>query len=418
MAPKLNRSQYSPALFDLGQDLAGGLPLRLVDEWLASEQTQADALRLLADRRVTGFNVVSDSAGLTLLTHQRGLMEILAIINQPKEIVHGLGVATGGEAIGIWAADNTQMFYPQTIAAEALLSMLLAVQDAVALRCPIKIGLGAHYGEFYRLGGGLYGAESSAIEAFAEDHTEGGEIVVSAAIVARLGPDHGFTLQRRDAPETMTMLGPMVRLLDGPRPAVAPAADVNYPIPYSRAFYNDLLALQAQLGDRATAGAMGQRYMQRRVVVLVERESQAADTHEIETLNNLALSAMMKDEAIRHLEGGQGLEIKVTGPLGIYTFVDPEAALEFAESFRRVLAHDDITSRIGVDVGVVLVFDLTGGGKDIAGMPVNIASKMAQDRGRWGKIYLSAAMHALVDAPGYKQLQYTVSGVDLVVYEG
>ena len=416
MAPKLNRSQYSPALFDLGQDLAGGLPLRLVDEWLASEQTQDDALHLLADRRVTGFNVVSDSAGLTLLTHQRGLMEILAIINQPKEIVYGLGVATGGEAIGIWAADNTQMFYPRTIAAEALLSMLLAVQDAVALRCSIKIGLGAHFGEFYRLGSGLYGAESSAIEAFAEDHTAGGEIVVSAAIVARLDPDHGFTLMECEDPETM--IGPLYRLVDGPRPAAAPGVDVNYPIPYSRAFYDDLLALEAQFGDRAKAGAMSQRYMQRRVVVLVERESQAADTHEIETLNNLALSAMMKDEAIRHLEGGQGREIKVTGPLGIYTFEDPEAALEFAESFRRVLAHDDITSRIGIDVGVVLVFDLAGGGKDIAGMPVNIASKMAQDRGSWGKIYLSAAMHAQVDAPGYMQLQYTVSGVDLVVYEG
>ena len=109
MVAKLSRSQYSPALFDVAQDIAGGLPLRLVDRWLASEQTQDDALHLLAGSRVTGFNVVSDAAGLTRLTHQRGLMEILAIINQPKEIIHGLGVATGGEAIGIWAADNTQM---------------------------------------------------------------------------------------------------------------------------------------------------------------------------------------------------------------------------------------------------------------------------------------------------------------------
>jgi class 3 adenylate cyclase len=153
-------------------------------------------------------------------------------------------------------------------------------------------------------------------------------------------------------------------------------------------------------------------------VVLVERESQVADSHEIAVLNDLALSAMMKDAAIRHLEGGAGLEIKVAGPLGIYAFEDPVAALEFAEGFRRVLAHDEIVSRIGIDVGPVLIFDLAGGGKDIAGMPVNIASKMAQDRGRWGHIYLSAAMHARVDAPGYAELRYTVSGVDLVVYEG
>ena len=37
MAAKLSRSQYSPALFDVAQDIAGGLPLRLVDLWLASE---------------------------------------------------------------------------------------------------------------------------------------------------------------------------------------------------------------------------------------------------------------------------------------------------------------------------------------------------------------------------------------------
>jgi len=416
MVAKLSRSQYSPALFDVAQDVAGGLPLRLVDQWLASEQTQDDALHLLAGGRVTGFNVVSDSAGLTRLTHQRGLMEILAIINQPKGIIHGLGVASGGEAIGIWAADNTQMFYPRTVTAEALLAMLLAVQDAVAACCQIAIGLGAHYGEFYRLGGGLYGSESAEIEAIVEDHVEGGEIVVSAAIVARLGPDHGFTLQRRDEPETP--IGPLYRVLDGPRPAAALGPDVNYPIPYSPAFYAELLALEPHLEDRATARAMGRRYLVRRVVVLVERESHAADTHEIAVLNDLALSAMMKDAAIRHLEGGAGLEIKVTGPLGIYAFEDPLDALEFAESFRRVLAHDEIVSRIGIDVGPVLIFDLAGGGKDIAGMPVNVASKMAQDRGRWGKIYLSAAMYARVEATGYSELNYSVSGVDLVVYEG
>lgn len=417
MAPKLSRDRYSPGLFDVSQHVAGGLPLRIVEQWLASEQTDADARRLLAPGRVLGFDVVSDSAGLTRLTHKRGLLEILAIINQPKEIIHGLGVAAGGEAIGIWAADNTQMFYPEAVPAAALLATLLAVQDAVAARCAVKIGLGAHLGEFYRLGCGLYGADADALDAVVEQHVEGGEIVVSAAIVARLGPAHGFTLARRD--DLPTPIGPLYRLLDGPRSAAAAAATaVDYPIPYSAAFYADLLALTARPGERAAARAMSRRYVQRKVVVLVEREAQEADTAEVATLTNLALSAMMKDAAIRHLDGGEGLEIKVSGPLGIYVFDDPERALEFAESFRRVLAHDEIVSRIGVDVGAVLIFDLAGGGKDIAGMPVNIASKMAQDRGRWGHIYLSEAMHARVEAPGYARLEYRVSGVDLVVYEG
>jgi hypothetical protein len=66
----------------------------------------------------------------------------------------------------------------------------------------------------------------------------------------------------------------------------------------------------------------------------------------------------------------------------------------------------------------VLVFDLEGGGSDIAGMPVNLASKMAQDKGQMGKLYLSAAVRESVDAGAFTELRYTVSGVEIAVYQG
>ena len=76
--------------------------------------------------------------------------------------------------------------------------------------------------------------------------------------------------------------------------------------------------------------------------------------------------------------------IAARGPLAIYAFDDPAAALAFAQAFRAELARNGIICRIGVESGPVLVFDLPLGGSDIAGNPVNIASKMAQDaHGHW-----------------------------------
>ena len=108
----------------------------------------------------------------------------------------------------------------------------------------------------------------------------------------------------------------------------------------------------------------------------------------------------------------------MVGTLGIYVFDDAPAALDFARSFRQAFAKYDIACRIGIDAGAVVLFDLPAGGKDSAGNPVNVASKMAQDNGIFGKVYLGAAMKALVDVSGFTEISYTVSGVEMNVYEG
>ncbi len=51
-------------------------------------------------------------------------------------------------------------------------------------------------------------------------------------------------------------------------------------------------------------------------------------------------------------------------------------------------------------------------------MPVNIASKMAQDLGRPGGLYLSEAVAEQVDPGGFTERRATVSGVALTLYEG
>lgn len=416
MSDKISKTQYSPGLFDITQDIIGGLPIKLIEQWLESAQTHEVAVQLLTPYKVTGYSVSSDSAGLTKLTKQKGLLEILALINQPKEIVYGIGMAIGGEGVGIWAADNTQMFYPASLSADILVSALLTMEDEISKNCQISIGIGAHYGEFYYISGGLYGSEADTIEAVAENDTEGGEIVISQAICDRLPVNNSFQFTKRS--DLSTPIGDIFRVLDGNRLTEVPGINKNYPIPYSDSFYADLVEYENRLTDRAFCQALSDKYIVQKFVVLIERETKAAESHEIGMFTNMSISALMKDIGMRLLPQSHGMEIKVVSSLGIYTFDNPDAALEFAQAFREELAKEDIACRIGIDGGSALVFDLSVGGKDIAGMPVNVASKMAQDQGEFGKLYLSYGMREYLDVSGFREISYTVSGVEMIVYEG
>ncbi len=414
MADKLTKQRYSPGFFDLAQDIIGSLPVKLVERWLDSNQDEAAALELLETYQVVGYSVSSDTAGFTKLFKHKGLLETLAIINQPKEIIYSLGKGIGGQGLGIWAADNTQMFYPATVSATNLVSALLTMQDEINKTCLVKVGLGAHYGEFYAISGGLYGQQADEIEEIAENETDGGEIVISQAIYELLPPDHGFAIDQR--PEISPIIGNIYRVTDGPRLGEMPPVDRNYPIPYSDDFYADLLAYQNCLSAQELGKQLTEKYVQTKTVVLVERGGYKANASSVSILDSLSLSALLKDEALLLLSNLGGTEVKVVGNLGIYIFEDSGAALEFAQALRQALTQEAIACRIGIDVGPVLVFDLATSGKDIAGMPVNVASKMAQDKGQFGKIYLGAALKNL--AGGFNPIAYTVSGVEIIAYEG
>ncbi|WP_066382175.1 MULTISPECIES: family 3 adenylate cyclase [unclassified Anabaena] len=415
MTNKFTTDQYNPALFDITQDIIGALPLTLIKQWLLSDQTKEATLKLLEPYKVKGYSISSDSAGLTKLTKQKGLLEILAIINQPKEIVYSVGTAIGGEGVGIWAADNTQMFYPASVKPETLLSALLTIQREISQRCQIKIGIGAHYGDFYYINGGLYGLEADVIEEIAENETAGGEIAISQAFYELLPENHNFTVTPKS--EAVTEIGKIFCVLDGPGLPEIPPLNPNYPIPYSQEFYADLLEYGNRLTDTTFANQLADKYLQNKVVVLAERGTQEAEYHEIGMFTNLALTAELKDTGLQLLEKYHGVEVKAVGSIGIYVFDTADTALQFSQELRQKLAEQNIPSRTGIDAGSILLFDLAVGGKDIAGNPVNVASKMAQDKGEFGKIYLSSTMKTLVDVSQFKEITYTVSGVEITIYE-
>jgi hypothetical protein len=407
---KFRIERFPAGFFDLSRDLARELPLELIDQWTHGDRSRESALRLLSSHEVAGAVVSTDAVGLTSLSRTHPVIEILALLDHPKKIVHGCGTAIGGEAIGVWAADNTEMLY-RGVEPRRLLSVLLETRDRIRRDCQVQAGFCVHTGSFFLLGGGLYGEDADRVERLAEASTRGGEVIVTDDFLRTLGDAHPFGVVER------TDLGGEDHawtVSDGPRALELRAADERYPYPYSREFFDELGRLRPPI-DPAQLRRLQERFARTRTVVLVEREREEPDVPEIAVLNDLALSAAMTKIAVDLLRETGGTEIKTIGNLGIYTFDDTRAAVAFARRFRELFRGQEVAVRVGIDRGEVLVFDLPGGNEDIAGMPVNVASKMAQDCGQFGRIYLTEGVAALVGASGLERMTFRIAGVDVPV---
>ena len=151
---------------------------------------------------------------------------------------------------------------------------------------------------------------------------------------------------------------------------------------------------------------------------------------------------MLRETGLGLMPARGAVEIKIAGPLALYLFEEAAQAVRFARRLRAGLAEHEIVCRIGVAAGPVLAGETPGGGWDVAGAPVNLASKMAQDLGRPGRVYLSEAVHERLGEAGCERLgeavherlgeaecesaqldrfasvRRTVSGVEMTFFEG
>jgi len=381
--PKFTPDRFPPGFFDLPAGAGEALPLDIIERWRGGAPTRDAALELVSAHTLRGTVVASDAAGLTRLSRERPLVEILALINRPKELIHAWGRASGGRALGTWAADNTLMFYGEDVPPAELVAMHRGLQKAVAGVSEVGIGFCAHRGVFYYLGEGLYGPDADRVEQVAEEHTEPGELLVTDQLVAALPAGHGFTLSRRE--DLQGAFGTVYRVTGGRASQVSGASDFRYPAPFSDDFYDGL----HQYSSGENPAVLPRPAYRDAAVVLVERERDDPDIPEIALLNDLALSAAMTRIARDLLGTHGGTEVKTGGLIGIYLFDECAAAAAFAQEFRRVFAERGVAIKAGIDAGEVLLFDLGPGRRDIAGSPVNVASKLAQDLGEFGRIYLS-----------------------------
>ena len=183
---RFNPLRFPPGYFDLPADAGQTLPLDIIAAWTHSAQTREVARALLGPFTRRGIVVCSDTTGLTRLSQERSLIEILAMVSRPKELVHACGTAIGGTALGTWAADNSQMFYADGIPPRDVVGMLLVLLERVAAECEVGIGICAHAGEFYELGKAIYGPDADLVDSVAEDKTTAGELVITESLRHRL----------------------------------------------------------------------------------------------------------------------------------------------------------------------------------------------------------------------------------------
>jgi hypothetical protein len=299
------------------------------------------------------------------------------------------------------------MYYPPEVAGARVLGALLGALDQIAAECEISIGLCAHRGDFFVLGNGVYGPDADRVEVVAEEHTDGGELLVTDTLAETLDAAGDFALSPR--PDLARHFGAILRVTGGPRVTDVTPTDFKYPLPYTDGFYQGLSSYTRTRRD----SRMPRPEYEERAVVLLEREREETDIPEVAVLNDLALAAAMTRIGGTLLRDLHGIEIKTSGLISIYTFTDCRDAVRFAEGFRSALKAQGIDCRVGVDVGQVLEFDLGGGAHDIAGSPVNVASKLAEDVGEFGTIYVTQSAADKAGITDGRAMSVEVSGVSL-----
>ena len=390
------------SLADLRQDIAGALPTDLPLNWNAGAKTHERHAELLAPFEVHGTIVSTDSAGLSRLSQRHSLAQVMKLISEPKEVIHAFGRAIGGEAIGVWAADNSQMFYPHPIDPALVVEQMLAAQRRIRA-LTVQVGMGIHAAKCYRLAGGLFGLEANFIEDIAEDDTAGGEIVVSDTVYPQLSAEIRAVAKIR---EDLREHGSLWSITDYAGALSAREGDdVQYPTPFDAAFFRQLRG--ASMTALETAAFT--EYRSTRTVAFVKI---AHPAHEflLDTFTEMSLA----DLSCRKISDAHGGDmVKSTGSLAIVLFEDPRQAVAFSREIVLTNRRLGLTARVGVTRGEVFLFPLAQGGREIAGNPVNIASKLSEDSGLEGVLVEQSA--GLRDLPAdAERFELNISRVDLL----
>lgn len=399
---------FDISLADLSPGISGVIATEMVLLWNSRPKSAERHARMMQPYLTRGTMVSTDAAGLSTLTQRYSLPQVMKLISEPKEVIHALGKAIGGEAIGVWAADNTQMFYPDSIAAAKVIAQMREVQRRLTA-LTVQVGMGVHQVECYRIAGGLFGPDVDMIEEVAEERTHGGEIVVSTPVLAQLAEPLRCTASRR---ADLQSYGELWSLSDDGAPlVVAEGSDINYPTPFDSAFFATLRASSLAALERASF----RDYCVTPTVAFV-RTAHRRHEYLLDEFTDMSLM----DLAFRRIASSyKGDVVKSNGILAIVLFDNSDAAIAFSRDIIETTRTLGLDAHVGVTRGEVFLFPLAGGGRDIAGNPINIASKLAEDSGLRGILVESSALTETLAAQlaeSAEPFSLTISRVTLTGY--
>lgn len=401
-----------PALADLTQDIAGPVPVRLLLDWASGRQDPATAQTLLGAFEVGGIVVASDTSGLSRMTHEQELLDVLGLISQPKEIVHALGRQAGGRAVGRWVADNTEMIYPEPVEAARVVGAMSEAQFRIGERLPLRIGMCVHVGRFYEIGGGLYGTDASAVEHLAESYAQAGEILVTEE-VRRLLSTAGMEFKSRGDLAAHHPPGVYALAECGRSPQLM-EEEREYPHAFPQEFFKLLRQLGGSGDSRPIKEYIHGQWLRDQVIVFVSRKREAAATDRLAgLLDNLVENALV-DTVLRQTMHAERHIAESGGGLAILTFDGSREALDFAFEARQKFTENGLSVQIGVDRGQVLLFRGSTGPTAVAGDAVNRASKLSEDVGPMGSICATGEVLAgLQPQEPSTPFRIRVSGVEI-----
>lgn len=370
--------KLTPALGDLTQDIAGPLPVELFREWVSGDQNVDKASELLQPFAITGTVVATDTSGLSSLMKELDLLDVLALVSRPKEIVHAIGTDVGGRAIGTWVADNTEMHYAPETPLHVVIGAMVEVHERIKDERAVKIGMCIHEGTFYEIAGGLYGRDADAVEYLAERFAAPGETLLTGPVAAR-AKDFARFEPRKEL--DVVFGGGVFTLSSGARLPHLRGDRIDYPHPFPDDFFKSLLALRGGAASDQLRAAIYQSLLQERVIVVMTRERDTTEAASITSLlDNLVANAVMEAIVNQAAVAREHLA-SLGGGLAILSFSDAQQAIDISMALRDRFVESGLPVKIGIDAGRVLMFAKQRGPSGISGDAVNMASKISDDLG-------------------------------------
>lgn len=405
-----------PALANLTQDIAGPVPVRLLQDWATGEQDLDAAQRLLNSFRIVGIVVSTDSAGLSKLTKAMDLLDVVHLVSEAKEILHAVGAEVGGQALGTWVADNSQMFYPTNVNVDTVLDAMAEVQHRIRERHSMQLGMCVHYGCFYEIGGGLYGPDADVVEDLAENCAGADEILVTEAVVNQSKQIQPQELASRSF---MRAFGPVnVFSHQSPRRMEHIVGNqTRYPHPFPEEFYRMLTLLQHPEQGVEIRKQLYSGWLREAVVVFFVRHREHLELRSLGGLIDDLVGNACMDAVIRNSARASGEIATCGGGIAILIFDDVQSAIDHAQTLLEELRRNELPVVAGIDKGPVLHFPSPQGRSGITGDPVNIASKLAEDAGSPGEINMTDRVYGALINPGtWRRFEKILSGVALNGY--
>lgn len=380
--------RHSPSalasLFDAASHLEPILPQELMLAWTASDQEERTAQAFMADYATEGTCVLGDASGLSKLSRELPLTDVLAMLHMPKSMVMAAGLATGGQAINGWTADNTAMWFPKEVSEKQVLDCTGGLVASFH-NLPFQMSFGLHRGIFYKVGATLLGTAYQTLEHIAENEVPAGKIWASQEFCRGL-PEHQATPHQVHG---ITMM----ELLQAYEPSYCFAdSRVSYPHSFDATFFTLLdMYARADVQEKEILRESLEQHASREGFILFF-------AYELQKSLGLAgvISQQVEDTMLRSrfasLPGCAGAQwIKAGGGIGILEGNSLEALFTCAKQIAQTCAEEGVDVAFGIDKGSYFIFEQEDGDRDVAGSPVNIASKLSEDSGVAGSILISKA---------------------------